>query len=226
MKILFTKKNIDKKLVSKSFGTQFDYDFIDVIRIKHLEVAPFNLKNKSLIFTSVNGVQSFFENGFVPNEKFTDFNYNKIYCVGKKTKKEIRKFGFGVFKMKKNAKDLADFIIENAKEEKFLHFCGNLALDVLDRAMPLQNFYYKKVIVYETELIHPIINNEFSSIVFFSPSGVKSYVKYNSLAGKKIFSIGTTTEEELKKHTEEKIFTSKESHLEDLVNLIIQKVSK
>lgn len=225
MNILFTKKNIDKKLVFKSFGNQFDYDFIDVIKIKHLEVEPFNLKNKSLIFTSVNGVQSFFENGFKPNENFTDFDYNKIYCVGQRTKKEIRKYGFGTFKMRKNAKDLAEFIAENAKEEKFLHFCGNLALDVLDGSMPLQNHYYKKIPVYETELLYPIINNDFSAVVFFSPSGVRSYAKFNTFEGKKIFSIGSTTEKELKKYTKELIFTSKESHMEDLVKLIIQKLS-
>lgn len=225
MKVLFTKKNIDKKLVSKTFGDQFDYDFVDVIKIKHFKMEPFDLKNKSLIFTSVNGVQSFFENEFKPNETFTDINYNKIYCVGQKTKREIRKFGFGTFKMKKNAKDLAEFIIENAKEERFLHFCGNLALDVLNRSMPLQNYYYKKIPVYETELLYPIIKDNFDAVAFFSPSGVKSYAKFNSLEGKKIFSIGSTTEKEIKQYTKEQIFTSKESHLEDLVKLIIKKLS-
>ncbi|WOC51996.1 hypothetical protein BPO_1349 [Bergeyella porcorum] len=62
------------------------YDALDVIRIHHLEMSPFDLKNKSLIFTSINGVESFFQNGFKPNENFTEVNYNKIYCVGQKTK--------------------------------------------------------------------------------------------------------------------------------------------
>ena len=226
MDILFTKKNIDKKLVSKYLGNQFSYDFIDVIRIKPLEVEPFDLKDKSLIFTSVNGVESFFENGFKPNEKFTDHNYNKIYCVGQKTKNTVRKYGFGTFKVKKHADDLSKFIIQNSQGERFLHFCGNLALDVLDRALPLQNIYYKKVEVYDTELIYPIANQDFNAVVFFSPSGVRSFAKNNSLDNKTIFSIGHTTEKELKKFTKQEIYTSQESNIEDLLQIIVNKLSE
>lgn len=224
--ILFTKRNIDKKLVSKYLGNQFSYDFIDVIRIKPLAVEPFDLKDKSLIFTSVNGVGSFFENGFKPNEKFTDHNFNKIYCVGLKTKNTIRKHGFGTYKVKKHADDLSKFIIQNSQGERFLHFCGNLALDVLDRSLPLQNIYYKKVEVYETELIYPVVNKDFNAIVFFSPSGVRSFIKNNSLEGKKIFSIGLTTEKELKKFTKQNIYTSNESNLDDLMQVIVRELSK
>ena len=225
MKILFTKKNIDKKLVAKEFGDRFYYDFTEVIRIRPLKIEPFDLKDKSLIFSSVNAVEAFFENGFKPSEKFTEKNYNKIYCVGKKTKQAIRKHGFGTFKVKKHAKELSDFIIQNSQGERFLHFCGNLALDVLDRALPLQNIQYKKVPLYETELLYPVLKEEFDALVFFSPSGVISFSKHNAIEGKKLFSIGQTTEKELKKHTKTKIFTSKESNLEDLIALIAEKAA-
>lgn len=225
MNILFTKKNIDKKLVSEYLGNQFSYEFIDVIRIKPTLMEPFDLKDKSLIFTSINGVESFFESGFKPNEKFTEHNYNKIYCVGQKTKNAVRKYGFGTFKVKKHAQDLSKFIIQNSQGERFLHFCGNLALDVLDRALPLQNIYYKKIPVYETELLYPVVNGDFDVLVFFSPSGVRSFAKHNSLEGKKIFSIGLTTEKEIKKFTKQKIYTSHESNLDDLLQLIVQELS-
>ena len=225
MNILFTKKNIDKKLVSEYLGNQFSYEFIDVIRIKPTLMEPFDLKDKSLIFTSINGVESFFESGFKPNEKFTEHNYNKIYCVGQKTKNAVRKYGFGTFKVKKHAQELSKFIIQNSQGERFLHFCGNLALDVLDRALPLQNIYYKKIPVYETELLYPMVNGDFDVLVFFSPSGVRSFAKHNSLEGKKIFSIGLTTEKEIKKFTKQKIYTSHESNLDDLLQLIVQELS-
>lgn len=225
MSILFTKKNIDKKLVSEYLGNQFSYEFIDVIRIKPTPVEPFDLKDKSLIFTSINGVESFFESGFKPNEKFTEHNYNKIYCVGQKTKNAVRKYGFGTFKVKKHAQDLSKFIIQNSQGEQFLHFCGNLALDVLDRALPLQNIYYKKIPVYETELLYPMVHEDFDVLVFFSPSGVRSFAKHNSLEGKKIFSIGLTTEKEIKNFTKQKIYTSHESNLDDLLQLIVKELS-
>ncbi len=222
MKVLFTKKKIDKKMISEKFGSRFSYDVVDVIKVKSLQMEPFDLKNYSLIFTSVNAVEAFFENGFKPNEDFTDRNYNKIYCVGQKTKKKLREYGFGTFKVKKHAKDLAEFIIENSGREKFIHFCGNLALDVLNNALPLQNISYRKVVIYETELLYPQVHGEYDAIAFFSPSGVRSFAKYNSLDGKKIFSLGNTTTQEVKNHTDKRIYTSRESSFEDMLDLILK----
>ena len=219
MKILFTKK-LNKVMISKKLGSHFSYDFVEVIKIYPLQVEPFDLKNKSLVFTSVNAVESFFDNKFLPNENFTEKNFNKIYAVRLKTKKALREKGFGTFKVMKNAKDLADFIIENSAKEKFLHFCGDLALNILNKALPLQNISYQKIVVYETKLIYPTISTNYDAVCFFSPSGVRSFAKFNSLEDKQLFSIGQTTENELKKLTKNKIITSKESNLDDLLQLI------
>ncbi|HEX7870596.1 MAG TPA: uroporphyrinogen-III synthase [Chryseobacterium sp.] len=222
MKILFTK-NLDQKYISEKLGNDISVDCIEVIKTKSLSVKSFDLKNKSLIFTSLNGVKSFFENNFKPNEDFTAKHYNKIYRVGEKTKRELRKNGFGTFKVLKNAETLSKFIIENCVHEKFIHFCGNLAIDVLDNELPLQNIQYKKVTVYETEELNPIIHEKYHAIVFFSPSGVRSFAKNNSLENAILFSIGETTSKELKKHTQSEIFTSKENTLLNLLLVIRNK---
>lgn len=219
MHILFTKK-INQLQASKKLGAGFTYDFADVIKINPLVVEPFDLKDKSLIFTSVNAVECFFNNGFTPNESFTERNFNKIYAVGQKTKKELRKYGFGTFKVLRHAKELSDFIIENSPKEQFLHFCGNLALNVLNQSLPLQNIWYKKVPVYETQLLYPQVDRNYDAVCFFSPSGVRSFAKFNSLEGIQLFSIGQTTEKELKRHTKNRVITSKESNLDDLLDLI------
>jgi len=166
MNILFTK-NIDPKYISEKLGNHISVDCIEVIKTKSISVERFDLKDRSLIFTSSNGVKSFFENKFQPNEDFTAKNYNKIYCVGEKAKRELRKNGFGTFKVLKNAETLSQFITENCVHEKFIHFCGNLALDVLDKELPLQNISYKKVTVYETEALNPVIHEKYHAIVFF-----------------------------------------------------------
>lgn len=219
MKILFTK-TIDATLLSKELGSDILAECIEVIRTEPIKMAAFDLKNHSLIFTSVNGVRSFFKNQFKPNEDFTAKNYNKIYCVGEKTKRELRKYGFGTFKVLKNADTLSRFIIGNCQHEQFLHFCGNLAIDVLDKDLPLQNIRYKKITIYNTEEIHPSVPEKYHAAVFFSPSGVRSFAKLNSLEGMKIFSIGETTSNELRKHTTEEIFTSEENNLSSVFGLI------
>ena len=224
MKILFTKK-FNKMMISKKLGSHFSYDFVEVIAITPMEVEAFNLKDQSLIFTSVNAVRSFFKNGFEPDENFASKNYNKIYTVGITTKRELRKFGFGTFKVTKHAKELSEFIIENSSKEKFLHFCGNLALDVLNKTLPLQNVSYRKIPVYETTLLYPQIAGNYDAVCFFSPSGVRSFAKFNSFENLAIFSIGETTANELKKFTQNPIITSKESNLDDLLKLISEHLS-
>lgn len=219
MNILLTK-NIDSDLLSNELGNDISTECVEVITIENLQVEAFDLKNYSLIFTSLNGVKSFFNNGFKPNEDFTSRNYNKIYCVGEKTKRELRKNGFGSFKVLKNAEMLSKFIIDNCVHEKFIHFCGNLAIDVLDKELPLQNISYKKVTVYNTEELNPVIPEKYHAIVFFSPSGVRSFAKNNSLENSLLFSIGETTSKELRKHIKAEIFTSKKNTLSNLLLVI------
>lgn len=220
MTVLFTKK-VDGKVVSEQFGNHFSYDFVDVIAIRHLDVAPFDLRGRALIFTSVNGVRSFFKNGFQINEDFTCPGYNRVFAVGPKTKQELRKYGHGTFKVLRHASELSTFIIAHYPKERFLHFCGNLALDVLDRNLPLQNISYRKITVYNTDLLYPQVTRPYDAVVFFSPSGVRSFLKKNEIRGKQLFSIGYTTEKELAKYTDQQIHTSKESHLADLLHVII-----
>ena len=226
MKILFTK-SLEREKVSEKLGAvtlsgvEVSVDFVEVIKTEFIKTKSFGLKNNSLIFTSVNGVKAFFENGFSPNENFTEpKNYNKIYVVGSQTKKELGQHNFGTFKLCKNASELSQFIVENSVNEKFLHFCGDLALDVLDEKLPLQNISYKKILVYKTELLFPKINEKYQAVVFFSPSGVRSFAQFNGLDDLKIFSIGKTTTSELKKLTDNKIITSHKNTLADLLNLI------
>ncbi|MFP3591857.1 uroporphyrinogen-III synthase [Chryseobacterium sp. SIMBA_038] len=219
MKILFTK-NIDQSILSQQLGEDILADCVEVIKTNPIQMNSFDLKNSSLIFTSVNGVISFFKNQFKPNEDFTAKNYNKIYCVGEKTKRELRKNGFGTFKVLKNAETLSKFIITHCQHEKFLHFCGNLAIDVLDKELPLQNIKYNKVTVYNTEEINPLVPEKYHAIVFFSPSGVRSFANQNSLEGMTLFSIGETTSNELRKYTQEKIYTSAGNSLVSIFELI------
>lgn len=223
MKILFTK-TIDPALLSKELGEDVFVDCIEVIRTNALKIVPFDLKDCSLIFTSAKGVNAFFKNGFVPNEDFTVKNYNRIYCVGEKTKKELRKNGFGTFKVLRNAAELSKFIITHCQHEKFLHFCGNIALDVLDHNLPLQNISYRKIIVYNTEEINPVINEKYHAAVFFSPSGVRSFANRNSFEDMKLVSIGETTARELRKQTSQPVLVSEGNTLTSVLKLIRKEI--
>ncbi|MDL1913754.1 MAG: uroporphyrinogen-III synthase [Bergeyella sp.] len=219
MKILFTKKFEHSTIFEKmGYGSQFDCT--EVITIEIRKKQPFPLKDHSLIFSSIHGVKSFFASRFKPNNNYPEKKINKIYTVGPRVKHELQMRGFPPFRTFPAAAELKDFIIKNAPKENFLHFCGNLSPSLFDKKQPLQSIGYKKIEMYTTKLLFPFIHEQYDALVFFSPSGVRSYVKHNSLEGKKIFSIGKTTENELKKFTRNLIFTSKKSNLEDLLYLI------
>ncbi len=226
MNVLFTKKGLDRKLISQLFGDRYSYDFTEVIKINALTVEPFALKNYSLIFTSVNGVDSFFDNGFHLNEVFTEKDYNKVYVVGPKTKNALRKRGFGTFKVCRHAQELSEFLVQNAQGERLLHFCGNLSLDILDPLRPLQNIQYRKIPVYETQLLYPKVQTPYDAVVFFSPSGVRSFIAENSIDNKILFTIGHTTQNELEKHTHLPIYASEESNFQDLMEVIVNRLNK
>lgn len=208
MEVLFTKK-IQKEAISKRLGTIISFDFVEVIKGHYIDKIPFDLTGFSVIFTSVRAVKSFFKNGF--------HIYNKIYVVGRKTEEELKNKEIEAFKVARNANELADFIIEHCYNESFLHFCGDLALDVLDEKLSSRNISYRREIVYRTELLFPIVKKRYNAIVFFSPSGVKSFVRNNHLEGKEIFAIGNTTANEIRKHTTQPIHISEENNLEDLL---------
>lgn len=225
MNILFTKK-LDIHEVTNVLGGNASPSFVEVIRIQHRRIAPFSLGNKSLIFTSVNGVEAFFANGFLPHENFAERHFNKIYCVGRKTKQHLRRHGFGVFKMKKNARELSEFIVDNCTTESFIHFCGDLALDILQKKLPLQNIGYRKEVVYETELLYPVIDTKHDAVVFFSPSGVRSFIANNKLDFPYIFSIGETTTAEIVKHTAQRVYTGLQNDLNGVLELIHSETNK
>ena len=59
-------------------GNRFCHDFQDFIKIEHLKTKPFDLKNYSLIFSSVNAAEIVLKNKFEPHENFLNQNSIKF----------------------------------------------------------------------------------------------------------------------------------------------------
>lgn len=214
MKLLLTK-HLKPSLISE-LEKDFLVDIIDVIEIKAIDFPAIDIDNKALIFTSINAVKSFFDNPISRNLS----RNQKIFCVGLQSENFLNKKGFKVIKTKKNAEDLSQYIISNFKEEQFVHFCGNLALETIDKILTEHNIDYEKVIAYTTELLSPKVETNYDAVAFFSPSGVRSFVKNNSLQDKTLFSIGETTTKEINNWTDQIVVTSPDNTTDDLLKLI------
>ena len=175
-----------------------EWNFIQIIP----KTFKADISNKVLLFTSQNAVNAVLSQ--------IDLRDQKCYCVGEKTKSILVKNGAKVLKMEQNASILADFVLKNAENEDFLFFAGNIRMPHLEAAFSKANIPLEVITVYET-ISHPKKMGFFDGILFFSPSGVDSFLTSNSVALSQCFAIGSTTAIALKPHTNNIITASKPS---------------
>ncbi len=182
----------------------------DPIRIEFLEVEVEN-EIQNAIFTSKNAVKA------IQN---AEINIQNCFCVGSTTKKILEENGHNVIETAQNATELAEIIVKKYKKESFLFFCGNLRRNELPEYLNQNNVNLNEQIVYKTHQTSIKFNRSFDGILFFSPSGIQSYVLENNIAESVVFCIGNTTASEAKKYTNEIIIANKPT----VENVIVQAV--
>lgn len=145
----------------------------------------------NFIFSSQNAVTAFLKN--IENQKNVDKSQFKCFCVGQKTASLLVKNGLKVIEMVNYGADLAKIIRKNYKNDSFLFLCSNLRRDDIPNQLQENKVYFKEITVYTTHLNHKAFDRHFDGVLFFSPSGVESYLTSNSIKNSTAFCIGTTT---------------------------------
>src|SRR5690554_6216109 len=209
--ILSTKKlqsNQRNFLLNAGFSV-IEADFIKI------SILPFQLKNTPtlLLFTSQNAVES-----VLKNEKSNHLKNIPAICVGIKTKRLLEKNGFRVLAMEEYAQRLAPIIQKDFSKEHIAFFAGNLRRNVLPDAMNQANITFDEYLVYQNEESSIKIESNSNGLLFFSPSGVKSYLKQNTITTQTCFCIGTTTADALKDITKNIVIANQQT----VENVIIQ----
>lgn len=142
------------------------------------------------------------------------------FCVGEKTQAFLEEHGQNVIKMAHYAEELAKIIQKKYKNEHFTFFCGSLRRDTIPEALKANHISFIEIEVYKTTLNPQTIEGTFDGILFFSPSGVESYMTNNHLEQQIAFCIGKTTAEAVKKYSKKTSIASHptiESVLENVV---------
>lgn len=160
-----------------------DYDALQI------EIQPFSIPKKPnyWVFSSQNAVRSFLAN------PIASAHQNPILCVGEKTKLLLEQNGQKVIKTAPNMLELVDFIQKTMKNEHFLHICGNRKLADFAVGMQKTGISYTEVTAYHTHLVYRVQTPEPQGLLFYSPSGVESYLQTNSIGASWCFCIGETT---------------------------------
>lgn len=184
-------------------------DFISIVPIE------FTLENlpRNLIFTSQNTV-TIFDNHFKAGRP-VDRN---IFCVGEKTAALLSEKGYSVRESADYGAELAQIIVEKYKEEEFMFFCGKKRNPDLPEILLQNNIYFTEKHIYDTLFTPTKIDRIFEGVLFYSPSGVKSYYTENGHSESTVFCIGTTTAAEAEKYTSRIVLATKPT----IENVIVQ----
>ena len=213
IQILSTKTllpNQKEALVNSGFNV-IEADFIQP------KSNPFQLNeiNDNLIFTSQNAVQS-----FLLDPKSADLKSKNVFCVGLKTKIMLSESGYNVVAYTGYAEDLAEIITLIYASESYTFFSGNLRRETLPTALKDAKIKFNEIQVYETSLTPQKIKTPVEAIMFFSPSGIESYLKENKIKNETCFCIGTTTASALEGITKN-IVVADQPTIEDVIEDVI-----
>ncbi|SHF82960.1 uroporphyrinogen-III synthase [Flavobacterium fluvii] len=182
------------------------------------ENSDFDLKgiNDNLIFTSQNAAQS-----VLLHPKVEELKSKKVFCVGIKTKALLEENGFNVEVYLDYASDLAEIITLIYAKESYTFFSGNLRKETLPKALKAAKVNFNEIQVYETTLTPQKIKTPVDGILFFSPSGIESYLSANKIKNEICFCIGETTAEALEKTTRN-IIVADQPSVENVIEDVIQ----
>ena len=182
-----TKKlsELQKETLSSTIGIE-DSDFIKM-RFNRIPAKVMKQLHENVVITSQNGVEAIL-NSFTKEE----IKFKNIFCVGRRTKKLIEKRIGKVTYVAKNALLLAEHISKETEIKEVSYFCSDVRLDDLPTYLQAHEVFVKEFEVYKT-MLNPIkVDTAVSGVLFYSPSGIESYLEENSTE-KVAFCIGETT---------------------------------
>ncbi len=210
VRVLSTKKlNHQQSEKFRNYGIELiDADFIQI------QPVDFQYKYDAdlLIFTSKNAVKSIAESEF-----YTLLKKTPAVCVGHQTKKILEDFGFTVLETENYAEELAQKIIAKYSTKKTVHFCGNIRRAVLSEMLLKNKIHFAEYEVYKTFITPHKMDEKLEGILFFSPSGIESFFKENSISNEICFCIGTTTAGALTVDTKQ-IQISREQNIDAVID--------
>lgn len=211
---LLTTKKLAVPAKKRLLAAGFCMEEIEFIKIEQLPIqAKKNLEN--IILTSSNAHKSLMQQ--VPDNRLKKSSF---FVVGNQLQQELLVLGLKVEETKPYGEELADTIIKNHFTKSFTYFSGNLRREVLPKMLKDHGINLDEEMAYRT-ILNPLkINATFDAILFFSPSGVSSFLTNNTLTEEVCFCIGKTTAAALSGKTQN-ILVAETPNIESLIDLCI-----
>ena len=187
----------------------------DVVKINLNRIHPRFLRNEiqNVVITSQNAVES-----LTTNFSALELQFKNIYCVGRRTKRLTENKIGKVAHTEKNAKKLAEYLVEYIDGAEVTYFCSDIRLDALPTILTENNIKVNEIEAYQTKYDGVKVNDSVEAVMFYSPSTVESFTQKNN---KQViaFCIGETTATEARKHFED-VRVAKVPTVESVIELV------
>ncbi|QCX01519.1 hydroxymethylbilane synthase [Aggregatimonas sangjinii] len=208
-----------KKLTSEQqqqFDKRMKVDSDDFVKIYLNRIPAAALRNEiqNVVITSKNAVEALLASVDPSTLKFTN-----IYCVGRRTKKLIEARIGKVTHVDRNAKALAEHLVDYMEGLEVTYFCSSIRLDELPDILTENNITVHEVEAYETKLSPVKVPDGVKRMLFFSPSTVESFLLKNTPGKRVAYCIGETTAKVARKHFE-KVLVAELPSVTDVIKLV------
>lgn len=185
------------------------HDFIAI------EFLKYNWQNSvRYIISSQNAVRALLSSRDIQKLRGKD-----LWVVGHKTKALLEAHNLPVYRSFENAKEL--MLNFNFDGRKTTFISGAMRMEHIEEVCRQNHFPLEVMEVYTTKEKPISINEEYNGVMFFSPSGVRSFVSKNTLAGNCAICVGPTTALEAQKYTTHCIVAN-ETSLEGVVAAVLE----
>lgn len=211
---ILSTKNLTPEQLDR-FNDSIKVSAEDFIQISPNRIPPATLKTEihNVIITSQNAVEA-----LLTNMAADKLQFKNIYCVGRKTKRLIESRIGPVKHQEKNAKKLAEYLVEYLEGLEVTYFCSNLRMDDLPDILTQNKIKVNEVKAYETKYAPIEVEGNIEGVLFYSPSTISSYLSKNK-PDKIAYCIGGTTAKEAQKFFKE-VRVAKIPTVESLVDLV------
>ena len=196
---MLSTKTLDSDVLAYAHAQNLELKCRDFIETKALlfDLTKVNPESfDAIAFTSPNAVKYFFE-----SEKANSLIQGKrVFGLQGKTKDDLLAHGLNPDITATSAGELANTVISDKSNKGLLHVCGNNTLPVLKEKLEGAGIVYHELPVYQTTIkSNQKVNESFDAILFFSPSGVESFLTENNFADETVCCcIGKTTAQALR----------------------------
>ena len=170
-------------------------------------------KMQNVIITSQNAVEA-----LLTNVSAQELQFDNIYCVGRRTRRLIEDRIGKVKHFEKNAKKLAEHMVDHLEGTEVTFFCSNMRMDDVPDILTNSGITVNEIEAYKTKFTPVAVPENVKAVLFFSPSTIESYLELNT-PDKQAYCIGESTAKEARKHFSQ-VLVAKIPSVESVVDLV------